>query len=48
MSLSASPYAKNRVKLALTRKRVKQILVCVINSYEKIIDDGVVWIGQTN
>lgn len=43
MNLNASIYAKNREKLALTRKRVKQILVCVINSYEKIITEGVVF-----
>lgn len=43
MNLNANNYAKNREKLALTQKRVKQILVCVINSYEKIIVDGIVF-----
>lgn len=43
MNLNASTYAKNREKQALTEKRVKQILVCVINSYEKIIAEGVVF-----
>jgi hypothetical protein len=41
MNLNASTYAKNREKLALTQHRVKHILVFVINSYEKIISDGV-------
>ncbi|MCB9261454.1 MAG: hypothetical protein H6607_03690 [Flavobacteriales bacterium] len=44
MNLNASIFSKGREKaLALTQKRVKQILVCVINSYEKIIADGVVF-----
>lgn len=43
MSLDASNYIKNREKLSLTRKRIKEVLVCVINSYEKIISDGVVF-----
>lgn len=43
MNLNASTYAKNREKLALTQKRVKKILVCVIKSYEKIIAEGVVY-----
>lgn len=43
MSLNASTYAKNRAKLALTQKRVRQILVSVINSYEKIIAEEVVF-----
>lgn len=43
MNFNASTYAKNRENLALTRKRVKQILVCVINSYDKIIAEGVVF-----
>lgn len=43
MNLNASTYARNRAKLALTQNRVKQILVCVINSYEKIIAEGVVF-----
>lgn len=41
MNLNASNYVKNRKKLSLTRKRVKQILGCVISSYEKIITDEV-------
>lgn len=43
MNLNASAYIKNRKKLALTQKRVKQILVCVINSYEKIVTEGVIF-----
>lgn len=43
MNLNASTYIKNRKKLALTQKRVKQILVCVINSYEKIIAEAIVF-----
>ncbi|WP_177730482.1 hypothetical protein [Flavobacterium inviolabile] len=43
MSLDASNYIKNRQKLSLSRKRIKEVLVCVINSYEKIISDGVVF-----
>lgn len=43
MRLDAYTFATKREKLALTQKRVKQILVCVINSYEKIIDEGVVF-----
>lgn len=41
MNLNATSYAKNRAKLALTQSRVEQILVCVVNSYEKIIANGV-------
>lgn len=43
MILNASNYAQNRKKLSLTHNRVKQILVCVINSYERIIAEGVVF-----
>lgn len=43
MNLDASNYIKNRQKLSLTRKRIREVLVCVINSYEKIISDGVVF-----
>jgi len=44
MSLNASNYSKNRAnKLALTQKRIRQILSCTINSYERIISDGVVF-----
>ncbi len=43
MNLNATSYVKNRAKLALTKIRVKQILVCVIISYEKIIAEGVVF-----
>lgn len=42
MNLNASPYINNRKK-TLTQKRVKQILVCVINSYDKIIAEGAVF-----
>lgn len=42
MSLNASNYSKNRAnKLALTQKRIKNILSCTIISYERIIADGV-------
>lgn len=43
MNLNASNYTKNRKSLALTQKRVKQILVCIISSYEKIISEGVIF-----
>ena len=43
MILNASNYSKNRSKFSLTQKRVEQILICVIDSYEKIIKDGVVF-----
>lgn len=43
MNLNASMYVKNRAKLALTQNRVKQILNCVINSYDKIIAEGVLF-----
>ena len=43
MSLDASSYIKNRQKLSLTHKRINEVLICVINSYEKIISDGVVF-----
>jgi len=43
MNLNASIYAKNREKLSLTNKRVNQILVCTIISYEKILAKGVVF-----
>lgn len=43
MSLDASNYIRNRRKLSLSRKRIKEVLVCIINSYEKIISDGVVF-----
>ena len=44
MSLNAANYLKNRAnKLALTKKRIKQILTCTINSYERIVADGVIF-----
>jgi len=44
MSLNAANYLKNRAnKLALTQKRIKQILTCTINSYERIVSDGVIF-----
>jgi hypothetical protein len=43
MKLNASNFSKNRKRLSLTQLRVKRILVCVINSYEKIILDGIVY-----
>ncbi|GLB52776.1 hypothetical protein NBRC110019_18160 [Neptunitalea chrysea] len=44
MNLKGSAFTKNRSeKLALTRKRVKMIFVAVINSYEDIIKEGVVF-----
>src|SRR5690554_4919095 len=44
MSLNASNYSKNRAnKLALTQKRIKNILSCTIISYERIIADGVIF-----
>jgi hypothetical protein len=43
MNLDASNYIKNRQKLSLTRQRIREVLVCVINSYEKIISDGVMF-----
>lgn len=44
MSSNASNFVKNRKeKISLTQKRVKDILTCVINSYEKIITDGVTY-----
>lgn len=42
MSLNASNYTKNRANyLALTQRRIEQILSCTINSYGRIIADGV-------
>ncbi len=43
MKLNASIYAKNRKKLSLTNKRVKQIMVCAIHSYETILAKEVVF-----
>jgi hypothetical protein len=43
MELNASNFLKNRKRLSLTQLRVKRILACVIDSYEKIISDGVVY-----
>jgi len=43
MDLNASKYLKNRKQLSLTQMRVNEILVCVINSYEKIIAEGIVF-----
>lgn len=43
MSVNAIKFTNNRKKLALTHKRVKEILVCVINSYKKIISDGIIF-----
>ncbi len=44
MSLNATNYSKNRAnKLALTQKRINQILSCTINSYGRIIADGVIF-----
>lgn len=43
MKLNASNFLKNRKELSLTQLRVNKILTCVINSYEKIISDGVVY-----
>jgi len=44
MSLNASNYSKNRAnRLALTQKRIRQILTCTINSYKKIIADGIIF-----
>lgn len=44
MISNASNYIKNRrEKMSLTQKRVKDILVCMINSYEKIIADKVIY-----
>ncbi|MBU8883509.1 hypothetical protein KSK37_10480 [Kaistella sp. DKR-2] len=44
MNLNASNFIKNRrEKISLTQKRVKDILICVINSYDKIIKDKVTY-----
>lgn len=43
MSMNAYNFSKNRKRLSLTQLRIKKILICVINSYEKIISDGVVY-----
>lgn len=43
MSLSAGTYSKRRARLALTEKRVCKILICAINSYNKIISQRVVF-----
>ncbi len=44
MNSNAVGFIKNRKeKISLTQKRVKDILTCVINSYEKIIANGVVF-----
>lgn len=44
MNLNASNFIKNRRgKISLTQKRVKDILICVINSYDKIITDKVTY-----
>ena len=43
MSLNATKFANNRRKLSLTQKRVKDIMVCVVNSYKKILADGVIF-----
>ncbi|SEB51583.1 hypothetical protein SAMN04489761_1158 [Tenacibaculum sp. MAR_2009_124] len=43
MKINASNFSRNRKRLSLTQLRVNKILTCVINSYEKIISDGVVY-----
>lgn len=43
MLSGTSAFIKNRNSFALTEKRVKEILVCVINSYEKIISDKIIF-----
>ena len=43
MRMNASNFLKNRKQLAITQMRVNEILVCVINSYEKIISAGVIY-----
>ena len=43
MSMNAYNFSKNRKRLSLTQLRINKILTCVINSYEKIISDGVVY-----
>ena len=43
MKINASNFSKNRKRLSLTQLRVNKILTCVINSYEKIISDGIVY-----
>jgi hypothetical protein len=44
MNSNAVGFIKNRKeKISLTQKRVKNILTCVINSYEKIITDRVTY-----
>lgn len=44
MNSNAVGFIKNRKeKISLTQKRVKDILTCVINSYEKIIADKVTY-----
>ncbi|WP_430409261.1 hypothetical protein [Kordia sp.] len=41
--MNAYNFSKNRKRLSLTQLRINIILICVINSYEKIISDGVVY-----
>ena len=44
MNLNATNFIKNRrEKISLTQKRIKDILICVINSYDKIIKDKVTY-----
>ena len=43
MRMNASNFTKNRKELSFTRLRVNKILTCVINSYERIVSDGVVY-----
>jgi hypothetical protein len=43
MKINASNFSKNRKRLSLTQLRVHKILTCIINSYEKIISDGIVY-----
>lgn len=44
MNLNASNFIKNRSeKISLTQKRINDILVCVINCYDKIIADKVIF-----
>ncbi|MBW8522158.1 hypothetical protein K0U91_06715 [Chryseobacterium chendengshani] len=50
MNINASKFIRNRRdKIALTQKRINDILICVINSYDKIIADKVVFdLSQKN
>lgn len=44
MNLNASNFIKNRrEKISLTQKRINDILICVINSYDKIIADKIIF-----